>query len=125
VPRESLAVVVYVVDGDASVREALCRLTASAGYEPRALASIREFVVQPVEPRKGCILLDADQLDGAAAPEPPHGWHDRLPVIVLCSGADARARERARSSGARFLLNKPVDAQALFDAIAWVTEEAD
>jgi len=45
------------------------------------------------------------------------------PVIVLCPSVDEGARREARAFGAHFLLNMPVDAQALFDAIAWVTED--
>ena len=47
----------------------------------------------------------------------------KWPVIVLCADGGASALRVARASGADFLLNKPVDAQALFDAIAWVTDE--
>jgi FixJ family two-component response regulator len=43
--------------------------------------------------------------------------HFEWPVIVLCAGADEAARHEARDLGAHFLLNKPVDAQALFDSI--------
>lgn len=45
------------------------------------------------------------------------------PVIVLCADMGENARREARAFGADFLLNKPVDAQALFDTIAWVTDE--
>lgn len=54
---------------------------------------------------------------------PALSWPSRdWPVIMLSTCHDELARHDARSVGARFLLNKPVDAQALIDAIAWVTE---
>lgn len=38
--------VVFVVDGDESVRDALAALIRSAGWEPRTAASAREFLEQ-------------------------------------------------------------------------------
>ena len=115
--------VLYVIDDDASVRDGLCRLAISAGFEARPFMSIGEFAQQPTRSRKGCMLLDADQLQlEPHKPMSPRRWQDELPVIVLCGSDDVAARHAARSFGARFFLNKPVDAQALFDAIAWVTE---
>jgi FixJ family two-component response regulator len=44
-----------------------------------------------------------------------------LPVIAISGRDDDDARHTARTLGARLLLRKPVDDQALLDAIAWVT----
>ena len=44
-----------------------------------------------------------------------------LPVVAVSALDDNQVRERARELGARFFLRKPVDDQALMDAIAWVS----
>jgi FixJ family two-component response regulator len=116
-------VVLYVIDEDASVRDALCRLAVSAGFEARPFTSISQFAMLATPQGRGCVLLDSSQLAARrSTARTPAAWHGDLPVIVLCGSVDDDARRVARSFGARFLLNKPVDAQALFDAIAWVTE---
>jgi FixJ family two-component response regulator len=43
-----------------------------------------------------------------------------LPVITISAHDDEKTRACARELGARMFLRKPVDDQALLDAIAWV-----
>lgn len=116
--------VLHIVDADASVRSGLCRLALAAGFEAHGHASVGELLAA-LSPRvDGCVILDASL---AAVGKPMRDEMQRRgvdwPVIMLSTSHDEIARQRARSAGARFLLNKPVDAQALFDAIAWVTED--
>ena len=47
----------------------------------------------------------------------------RLPIIAVSARDDADTSSRARQLGARFFLRKPVDDQALLDAIHWVLED--
>ena len=115
--------VVYVVDRDASVRSGLCRLALSAGFEARPFASVDHFVAARWPDDDACVILDSSQLAGGtklkdAMRKRGVDW----PVIVLCARDGPLARHDARVAGARFFLHKPVDAQALLDAIAWVTE---
>jgi len=114
---------ICVVDADASVREALARLLSAGGLRVRTFASVEEVVagMEPIAAR--CVLMDSSLLGNCKAQGDlmRNRCLDR-PMIVLCAGADESARREARARGACFLLSKPVDAQALFDAIAWVTE---
>ena len=120
--REDL--VLYIVDADASVREALCRLALSAGFGAEPFSSVEQFVTQFSPNGKGCVLLDSSLLRvGNEVRTTMRSRGVDWPVIVLCAGVDETARHEARALGAHFLLNKPVDAQALLDAIAWVTDE--
>jgi len=118
--------VLYIVDTDTSVREALSRLATSAGFQSRPFASVEQFVAQFSANAKGCVLLDSSLLRGGKeAIATMRGRGIEWPVIVLCASVDEAARHEARVFGAHFLLNKPVDAQALFDAIAWVTDDEE
>jgi FixJ family two-component response regulator len=49
--------VVYIVDEDGAVREALFRLMLSAGFEARVFSTLEQFLAE-VEPSVGCMLLD-------------------------------------------------------------------
>jgi FixJ family two-component response regulator len=48
---------IYVVDDDAAVSQALCRLLRSAGYEPKAYSSGREFMKEYRADIPGCLVL--------------------------------------------------------------------
>jgi FixJ family two-component response regulator len=118
--------VLHIVDADASVRDGLCRLALAAGFEAHAYPSVERFLAQLAPAAHGCVLLDSTLLTAGAQMQAAMrsrgiGW----PVIMLATSNDDLARHDARSVGARFLLNNPVDAQALFDAIAWVTTEGE
>jgi len=115
--------VLHIVDADASVRNGLCRLALAEGFEAHGYSSVEQFLASVASGSDGCVLLDRSLLTAgtqmtAVMKSRGIDW----PVIMLSTGHDELARHDARSVGARFLLNKPVDAQALFDAIAWVTE---
>ncbi len=48
--------------------------------------------------------------------------HFHLPVIAISARDDAETSMLARQMGAQFFLRKPVDDQALIDAIHWVLD---
>lgn len=115
---------ICIVDADVSVREALARLLSVGGFRVRTFVGIEQFVSEPEPLARGCLLVDSSLVGSAGA----SGERMRRrcldwPVIVLAASADEPTRHEARAFGARFLLSKPVDAQALFDAIAWVSGE--
>lgn len=120
-----MGAVVYVVDNDASVRDALCRLATSAGFDARPFSDLHQFMAQSIVGSTGCVLLDASERTTGVPSGSPLAWQSDIPVIVLSATGGRAARRRARACGARFFLNKPVDAQALFDAIAWVSDETE
>src|SRR5262247_1173945 len=50
--------IVFVVDDDVSVREALASLIRSAGLRVESFASAREFLARPPENGPSCLVLD-------------------------------------------------------------------
>ena len=122
--REPEQKVVYIVDADASVRQALSRLVRASEFEVRAFATIEELLAQTPRAAPGCILLDITTLSDRTAGLRAE-LHDRgidLPLIALSARHDAVTRRWARAIGSEFFLGKPVDGQALLDAIEWVIE---
>jgi FixJ family two-component response regulator len=49
---------VFIVDDEASVRKALCRLLDSAGFATASFASAAEFLAEHDPAQPGCLLLD-------------------------------------------------------------------
>lgn len=121
--RQVSAPVVYIVDDDDSVRTAFARLLRSAGFEPRPYESAERFLEEVQEIPGACILLDITipRMSGPQVQQSLNDAGSRLPVITISARDDIEARTRARELGAKLFLRKPVDDQALLDAIDWVT----
>jgi FixJ family two-component response regulator len=114
---------VYILDDDDAVRRGFERLVRSAGLEPKAYASADSFLAEVSNAGGGCILLDITmpKKTGMQVQERLNEMHIVLPVISISARDDEQTRNRARELGARMFLRKPVDDQALLDAISWVT----
>jgi FixJ family two-component response regulator len=122
VSAEAATLNVYIIDDDESVRKGLCRLIRSAGFEPRAYASSEQFLAQIAAEDTGCVLLDITmpRVSGHQVQERLKEKGIDLPVIAVSARDDEETRHRAHELGARFFLRKPVDDQALLDAVDWV-----
>ena len=110
---------VYIVDDDPSVLRALGRLLRSAGLHAELFASIPALLEVQQPPPRSCVVADvrlSDQLDLPALLL-DRGW--ALPVIFLTGEDEAGVRAAAKRAGAAALFHKPVDDQALIDAIEW------
>lgn len=113
---------IYLIDDDESVRKALQRLLRSAGLDVKAFSSAEEFLQsENVCEEKACIILDIRMpgLTGFDLQEKLASKGIRIPVITVSAFDDAATRERARRLGATAFFRKPVDGEALIDAIRW------
>jgi FixJ family two-component response regulator len=113
------SIVVYVVEDDESVRSGFVRLLRAAGMEPRAYESVQRFLEDVKEEGSGCVLLDMETSYATSVELRERAL--LMPVVAVSVRDDEPERRKARSLGAKLLLRKPVDGQALVDAIAWVT----
>lgn len=120
---EGAQVVVYIVDDDASVREALSRLADAAGFDSRPCDSMEDFLRPLPDAHAACGVLDMSS-PLACDPALWRRLRDRagaMPVIALSARNDPVTLRRARELGARAFFRKPVDAAALLDSIDWFT----
>jgi FixJ family two-component response regulator len=120
------ATVVYVIDDDESVRRALARLLRSAALDAETFSSADEFLNSPKQNKNACILIDI-RMPGSTGfdlQQKLAASDIRIPVIVISASDDAQIRERARELGAVSFFRKPVDDQALLDAIWWAISGA-
>jgi FixJ family two-component response regulator len=124
--KHQATAIVYIVDDDDAVREGFARLLRSVGLESRPYRSAVQFLAEVSNLPRGCILLDITMplMAGTQVQEQLCSGGITLPVITVSARDDDETRELARELGARMFLRKPVDDQALLDAIDWVTGSA-
>jgi FixJ family two-component response regulator len=111
--------IVFVVDDDSSMREAVQDLIASVGLEARGFSSPREFLEASRPDVPSCLVLDV-RLPGASG----LNFHQELaragvhiPVIFITGHGDIPMSVRAIKAGAVEFLTKPFRDQELLDAI--------
>jgi FixJ family two-component response regulator len=112
---------VYVIDDDDSVRRALARLLKSAGFTVCTFASARAFLEADCPPENCCVVADV-RMDGMSGLQLQHELTKAgspLHVILITAHDTEETRIEAIEAGAAALFFKPVDDQALLDAIQW------
>ena len=118
-PMQSKA---YVIDDDESIRKAFERLLRSADLEVETFSSVEEFFSGERQGDNACVIVDMRMpgLTGFDLQRKLAARGKRMPVIVISASDDAQTREQARRLGAAAFFRKPIDDQALLDAIWWV-----
>ena len=118
-PIDHAQTLVYIVDDEAPLRDAISSLLRSAGMRIAAFASVAEFLAEARADVTSCLLLDVRlqgvsgldfqatlQRDGVA-----------LPIIFMTGHGDIPMSVRAMKAGAIDFLAKPFRDRELFDAI--------
>jgi FixJ family two-component response regulator len=111
--------VVYVVDDDLSVRQALSSLIRSTGLRAETFASADEFLHHTRADTPACLVLDVHLPDGSgldiprelAATEVP------IPIIFITGHGTIPMSVRAMKAGALEFLTKPFREEDLMAAI--------
>jgi FixJ family two-component response regulator len=119
--------VIYVIDHDASVRKALGRLLRSANLGVETFASAEEFLGSPKQEENSCIIVDI-QMTASNGFDPLGrlaSGDNCIPVIAISAHENPEAREHARKLGAVSFYRKPIDDQALLDAIWWAIDKGE
>jgi FixJ family two-component response regulator len=111
--------VVYVVDDDISVREALSSLIRSAGLRVETFSSAREFLGQSPTDAPSCLVLDVRLPDqnGLVLQRELTAVDNQIPIIFITGHGDIPMTVRAMKAGAVEFLTKPFQDQELLDAI--------
>jgi FixJ family two-component response regulator len=111
--------IVFVIDDDASIREALESLVRSVGLQVETFRSPREFLKMQLPQVASCLVLDV-RLPGVSGLD----FHRQLaeakiqiPVIFITGHGDIPMSVRAMKAGAVEFLTKPFRDQDLLDAI--------
>jgi FixJ family two-component response regulator len=110
--------IVFVVDDDYRVREALSSLISSMGLRVAVFGSAAEFMESDKPDAPACLILDL-QLPGASGLELQRqlATEDAPPIVFITGHGDIASSVRAMKAGAVEFLSKPFGEQELLDAI--------
>ena len=111
--------IVFVVDDDASVRDAIKKLIASVGLRVETFESAREFLSRKRPEAPGCLVLDVrlPDLGGLEFQRALAEANIHIPIIFITGHADVPMTVRAMKAGAVEFLTKPFRGQELLGAI--------
>jgi FixJ family two-component response regulator len=109
---------IFVVDDDPRVCEAICDLLASVGMEAAGFASIAEYTAFARPDGPACLVLDVELPDINGLEFQKQAAEAQHPPIVFITGyGDIPSSVRAIKRGAVDFLTKPFDEKTLLDAI--------
>lgn len=116
--------VVYVVDDDASMREALSSLVRSVGLEAEAFSTAGAFLARGGTAEPACLVIEVRLPgdDGLALQHQLSNDEHVIPIVFITGHGDIRMSVRAMKAGAVDFLLKPFGDQELLDAIAQALE---
>jgi len=102
--------IVFVVDDDASVREALQRLIRSVGLRVAAFATAEEFLNRPRADAPSCLVLDVQlpDLSGLDLQRRMADANHDIPIVFITGHGDIPTTVRAMKAGAVEFLTKPL-----------------
>lgn len=118
--------VVFVVDENLSGREKLAMLIRCAGWGSKTFASGEEFLAQPRLLSPSCLVLAVPlpDLDGLRL-QRLLAERTELPIIFVTGCVDVPMTVQAMKAGAVEFLTKPLDEEALLNAISQALERSD
>jgi FixJ family two-component response regulator len=115
-PQEPM---VFAIDDDASMREALSRLFRSIGMRAQIFASAQDFLIFKRPDAPACLVLDVrlPGLSGLDLQRELAAADFAIPIIFITGHGDIPMSVQAMKAGAVEFLTKPFRDQELLDAI--------
>jgi FixJ family two-component response regulator len=112
--------IVFVVDDDPSIRDALTSLLRSVGLGVETFGSAQAFLRHPRPNASGCLVLDVrlPGLSGLDLQRELAAAEMTMPIIFITGHGDIPMTVQAMKAGAVEFLTKPFRDQDLLDAIA-------
>lgn len=111
--------IVFVVDDDATVRDALGRLLRSVDLPCELFSSAQDFLQKERADAPSCLILDV-RLPGKSGLDFQRELAEKrihIPIVFLTAHGDITMSVRAMKAGAVDFLTKPFREQDLLDAI--------
>ena len=118
------AEMVFVIDDDESIREALKSLIRSVGLSVETFASAQDFLQSSRPDVPSCLILDVRMpgLSGLDLQRDLAETNIQIPIIFITGHGDIPMSVRAMKAGAVEFLTKPFRDQDLLDAIQQALE---
>jgi len=117
--RLSRTPIVFVVDDDAAVRDAIEELLSSVGHTVECFPSAEEFLARREANAPGCLVLDV-RLPGTSGLELQKRLttqKDRIPIIFISGYGDIPMVVQIMKAGAADFLQKPFREQELLECV--------
>ena len=117
--RSEAQSVVFVIDDDASMRQALQRLFRSVGLHAQVFGSTEEFLNTKLPDVASCLVLDVRLPGGSGLDFQSELVKAKIqvPIIFITGHGDIPMSVKAMKAGAVEFLTKPFRDQELLDAI--------
>jgi FixJ family two-component response regulator len=117
---------VAIIDDDDSARKSLARLMKSAGISATTFSSAAEFLEDPAQAEVDCAVTDLRMpgVDGVKLQETLAQTLPHLSVVFVTGHGDVPTGIKAMKGGAVDFLEKPVDDDALLEAIRRAAERS-
>jgi FixJ family two-component response regulator len=111
--------IVFVVDDDVSIREALESLIRSAGFKVETFAAAQDFLARRRADVPACLVLDVrlPGLSGLDLQKRIIEANREIPIVFITGHGDVPTSVRAMKAGAVEFLIKPFSDRDLLDAI--------
>jgi FixJ family two-component response regulator len=116
--------IVFVIDDDASVREALRSLFRSVGLRVEVFGSASEFLESKLPDVPSCLILDIrlPRVSGLDFQDELAKANIHIPIIFMTGHGDIPMSVRAMKAGAVDFLTKPFRDQDMLDAVTTAIE---
>ncbi|SDG13868.1 response regulator transcription factor [Paraburkholderia phenazinium] len=110
---------VYVVDDDESMRDAVRNLLRSVGLNVETFGSAQEFLAFDMPDVPSCLILDVrlKGQSGLAVQEQISASQLGLPIVFMTAHGDIAMTVKAMKAGAKDFLAKPFRDQDMLDAV--------
>ena len=117
--------IVFVVDDDPSVRDAIRRLLGTVGLPVKAFGSASEFLAGDAPEIPSCLVLDVrlPGISGIDFQRELNKANIRIPIIFITAHGDVPMSVKAMKAGAVEFLIKPFHDQDLLDAVQMALEK--
>lgn len=110
--------IVFIVDDDPRIREALSELLASHGMEARSFRSAGEYIAAEKPDAAACLILDVELPDiNGLDLQSEIAESDHPPIVFITGHGDIPSSVRAIKHGALDFLTKPFSDEAVMSAI--------
>jgi FixJ family two-component response regulator len=118
-PSPEPAPIVFVVDDDDSVREALASLVRSAGMRVEVYASAQGFLSRPPVDAPSCLVLDVRLQEGSGLDLQRRlaELNTQIPIVFITGHGDVPTSVTAMKAGAVEFLLKPLADVDVLEAI--------
>jgi FixJ family two-component response regulator len=99
----------------------------SAGFLSHQFASTRELLETDLDQNRGCVIADLNIVGDEPIKLPGllEALHIELPVVFVSADDSDSNRAKVQSVGGFGLFRKPVDDQALIDAVRWAIDRQE